>query len=341
MRLESLQVYRYDLPMDPPLALGGEIAKTRSGLLVRVINSYGDAGYGDTAPLPGFSSDTLDDAITSLETIAKSLLHKNLKCYGIANWFAGQTLCPSARFGMESALESLTATQAGQPASDGAVLPICGLITQTDDLREARELVAAGYRTLKVKVGRRPPNEELAYLVKLRETLGDEITLRLDANRAWSLPEAIAFANGVAPLRIAYLEEPLQNHTDLAALSDAVDFPLALDESLTGIDPQHFTPGRGVAAFVLKPTVLGGLSVALAWVRRARDLGITPVISGAFECGVGLAALVRLAASAMPAGVAAGLDTYTRLGRRRTHQTSCGRPRFHGRHGNDRAGNRR
>jgi O-succinylbenzoate synthase len=63
-------------------------------------------------------------------------------------------------------------------------------------------------------------------------------------------------------------------------------------------------------AFVLKPTLLGGISRTLRAAGRAHRLGVTPVISSAYESGVGTAALVALAAGIGDRPVAAGLDTY-------------------------------
>jgi O-succinylbenzoate synthase len=66
-------------------------------------------------------------------------------------------------------------------------------------------------------------------------------------------------------------------------------------------------------AVVLKPTLLGGISPTLRLVNRAKELGITPVISSAYETGVGTLALVALAAGVGDKDVPAGLDTYRRL----------------------------
>jgi O-succinylbenzoate synthase len=88
---------------------------------------------------------------------------------------------------------------------------------------------------------------------------------------------------------------------------------VALDESLVGIQPEELEEHRYARAFVLKPTLLGGISHTLRVAEQALRLGVTPVISSAYESGVGTAALVALAAGIGDRPVPAGLDTYRRL----------------------------
>jgi len=84
---------------------------------------------------------------------------------------------------------------------------------------------------------------------------------------------------------------------------------VALDESLVEIEPEKVEETFAVA-FVLKPTLLGGLSRTLRVAGRALRLSVTPVVSSAYESGVGTAALVALAAGIGERPVPIGLDTH-------------------------------
>ena len=86
--------------------------------------------------------------------------------------------------------------------------------------------------------------------------------------------------------------------------------PVALDESLVGMEPDGLGDHRYARAVVLKPTLLGGISRTLLMAERALRLGMTPVVSSAYESGIGTAALVALAAIIGVRPVPAGLDTY-------------------------------
>jgi O-succinylbenzoate synthase len=86
--------------------------------------------------------------------------------------------------------------------------------------------------------------------------------------------------------------------------------PVALDESLVGIRPEELGEHRYARAFVLKPTLIGGISRTLLVAELALRLGVTPVVSSAYESGVGTAALIALAAGIGDHEIPAGLDTY-------------------------------
>jgi o-succinylbenzoate synthase len=136
--------------------------------------------------------------------------------------------------------------------------------------------------------------------------------LRLDANRAWVLAEAVAFGRAVAACRIEYLEEPLTDPVGLTEFHAATGIPTALDESLQECESQTLAIPDGVAALILKPAVLGGLAVTLAFIRLAAAHRLKCVITSVFESGIGLAALAGLAAAA--GGGPHGLDTGRWLG---------------------------
>ena len=164
-----------------------------------------------------------------------------------------------------------------------------------------------GYRTVKLKVGGRTVAGDLRLVRELGEMLGDSISLRLDANRAWGYEEAAEFVRA-AP-RFEYVEEPLSDPARLPHLAGEFSVPVALDESLVGMEPEELGEHRYARAVVLKPTLLGGISRTLRTAERALRLGMKPVISSAYESGVGTAALVALAAGIGEHPVAAGLDT--------------------------------
>jgi O-succinylbenzoate synthase len=135
--------------------------------------------------------------------------------------------------------------------------------------------------------------------------------LRLDANRAWGFGEAVAFARAVRDVRVEYVEEPLADAALLPRFADDTDLPVALDESLVRMEPEDLEDHRYASAVVLKPTLLGGISRTLRMAEVANRLGIAPVVSSAYEGGVGTLGLISLAATIGEAP--AGLDTYRRL----------------------------
>ena len=227
---------------------------------------------------------------------------------------------PSVRFGLELAVWNLYAASSHKSLPQlvtpqpRTTVPVNGLLSGEPHgiLDEAGRMKHAGYRSVKLKVGVRTVAEDVGLVRALGEALGDGTSLRLDANRAWSYGEASEFVRETrrwAP-RFEYVEEPLADPAGLPELVQEFGVPVALDESLLGMGPGELVLHRYARAIILKPTLVGGISRTMQLAERALSLGMTPVISSAYESGVGTAALVALAAGIGEHPVPAGLDTY-------------------------------
>ena len=131
---------------------------------------------------------------------------------------------------------------------------------------------------------------------------------RLDANRAWTLEDAIEFCTRVGPDKIEYIEEPVANANDHAEFIKASPIPLALDETLVENDFSQINL-NGVKAIVLKPSLLGGFKATEKLIDIAKDNGILPVLSSTFESGIGVRSIALFAAKTGLLNIAAGLDT--------------------------------
>ena len=325
MNLVGFDLYRYRLPLRGPLVLKGTTLSQREGLLLRLSGDDGSEGWGETAPLPGFSRESLTEVAAQLRRLAETMIGSEVTedwmiPYGMFGREMDRfALASSARFGFELALWNLYAASSGKtlpelvaPSPKKKVL-VSGLLSGPPEtvLEGARRMRDAVYRSVKLKVGTRTVAEDLRLLRALGEELGDGVSLRLDANRAWSYEEAAEFARGAPGFE--YLEEPLADPLRMPDLAREVGVPLALDESLVGMEPDELEKHRYARAVVLKPTLLGGISRTLSIAERALRLGMTPVLSSAYESGVGTAALVALAAGIGERPIPAGLDTYRAL----------------------------
>ena len=324
MKLACFDLYRYRLSFSRLLTLESLTLFHREGLLLRLSGDDGSEGWGETAPLPGFSVESQGEAASQLRWLAGSMMGREVKedwvdPYGeFGRELDGIT--PSVRFGFELAVWSLCGASSGRTLpevvtpSPRLVVPVNGLLagSPAEVLAEARRMRDAGYRSIKLKVGARTVAEDVVLVRALGEELGEGISLRLDANRAWGYGEAAEFVCGTAGVRFEYVEEPLADPARLPGLVREFGVPVALDESLVGMEPEKVEETFAVA-FVLKPTLLGGISRTLRMAGRALRLGVTPVISSAYESGIGTAALVALAAGTGDRPVPAGLDPYRAL----------------------------
>ena len=328
MKVTGFDAYRFRLPLTGPLALRGVALTSREGLLLKLTGEDGAVGWGETSPLPGFSPESLSDASRELRGLETFIVGRDVT----GGWLGADgelsrlldeaNLTPSVRFGSELALWNLhgasTDTPLPQLISPGyrPGVPVNGLLTGSPDevLEGARGMRQAGYAAVKLKVGARSVAEDAGLLRAVREAIGEDVSLRLDANRAWSFDEALEFAREIEGQGVEYLEEPLTDPAGLEEFARASGVAVALDESLVGMEPEALENHRYAAAIVLKPSLLGGISRTLRLAERAAGLGgMRPVISSAYETGVGTAALVALAAGIGTGDIPAGLDTYRRL----------------------------
>jgi len=320
MKLARYELYRYSLPFSRPLVLEGTVQRRRESLLLRLSGDDGSEGWGEAAPLPGFSRESLDEAAEQLRRLAGSMVGREatddwVDPHGEFVRELGRA-APSVRFGLELAVWNLWAAYSGRSLpqlvapSPRTEVPVSGLLSGSpgEVLEEARIMREAGYRSVKLKVGARTVPGDVGLVRALGEELGEGVSLRLDANRAWRYEEAAEFVRGTP--RFEYVEEPLADPARLPNLVRELGVPVGLDESLVAMDPEALDQHRYARAFVLKPTLLGGISQTLRVAERARSLGVTPVVSSAYESGIGTAALVALSAGIGDRTVATGLDTY-------------------------------
>jgi len=281
-------------------------------------------GWGDIAPLPGFSSESLVDAECELGAVVEWLGTGEVSSErGAWTGVDLDALSPSVAFGLDTALASLWDAHRADsleglalPAFSVAI-PVNGLLVGDRDqiLRDGRALIEGGCRTLKLKLGMRSLADDVALTRSVRDELGDRAVIRLDANRCWSLRDAIDFGEQVGTQGIAYIEEPLADPLALPAFYNATRIPVALDESLRELAPEDLAEREDVGAVILKPTLMGSVARVQRWAHQAMELQALPVISASFESGVGILGLARLASRLPRTDIAVGLDTYRWLRR--------------------------
>lgn len=164
---------------------------------------------------------------------------------------------------------------------------------------QARRLVETGHRTLKVKVGR-DPEEDMIRLEAIRDAVGYDVTMRIDVNMNWSVSTAIRWIRKMEKFKLQYVEQPVPRGDvrDLAAVSRAVDVPIAADESIQSLrDALQLIGHKACEVFVVYISESGGLVRTRQIVDLANEAGIACVIGTWGEAGVATAAELHLIAS--------------------------------------------
>jgi O-succinylbenzoate synthase len=329
MMCTGFRLFTYRLPLTQPVTFGAVTVAERTGLVVRLESAEGHIGWGEAAPVPGFSIEGCDqvevELIDCLHAVkGRPLGDTPVLLFGaLAGSLKGTFVSPSVRFAVETALLQLLAADRGVRlagllnANAVDTLRVNGFVTGSpaEVIERARQLQRNGYRAIKVKVGRRDLEEDIATVKHVYHELDSRCGLRLDANRAWTLDQATEFLSAVAGLDIEYIEEPVQTAQCLRELmirrqtARELTTPIALDETLREIEPGDLSRWLGVSAVILKPTLLGGIERTAAFAAAARKQRINAVLSSSFESSLGVAVLGQLAAACGTPGVPVGLDT--------------------------------
>jgi o-succinylbenzoate synthase len=204
------------------------------------------------------------------------------------------------------------AADAGWPDPVRRQVPVNVTVPACDPER-AREIVLGsnGCRTAKVKVAERGQvmAHDQARLEAVRDALGPDGLIRIDANGGWSVDEAVALVPVLdrAAGGLEYVEQPVAGVEDLALVRRRVDVPIAADESIRrAADPYRVWDLEAADIAVLKVQPLGGVRACL---RIAEDIGLPVVVSSALETSIGIAAGVALAAALPELPYACGLAT--------------------------------
>lgn len=324
-----MRLREFSVALASPLRTAREEMTERTGFLVGVGpggdetagatdgSGLGSApGIGEATPLPGWTE--------SLATCASTLRDaaETGPAGALADLDADET--PAARHGLGLALADAAARDAGRslaerladraglpdPAGSVPVNATIGDGTAAAATREAERAVADGYRCLKVKVGARPLDDDVERLRAVRRAVGPAVDLRADANGAWDRATARRALDRLAPLDLAYVEQPLPA-ADLAGaarLRAETTVPIALDESLAERSVETVLRADAADVVVIKPMALGGPDRAIEAACRAREAGVDPVITTTVDAVVARTAAVHVA-SAVPDVPACGLAT--------------------------------
>ena len=317
----------YRLPFRERFSTSREAATYRFGAIVEVSLETGVKGLGEVAPLPLSHPAALAAALEPAPALLAELTGQSLdEALGnLERYVESRSLPVSLICGVETALLDALARQLGRRLSTllasfkGPVktaVPVNALIGEislSDSVDQAVEAAAAGFSCIKLKVGgRRRPEQDIELVRAVRQAIGPDIALRLDANGAWSFPEATAVLSGCRAYDPQYVEEPLASALlhELPALRDRTGVPIALDEALADLsDVQSILEGRYADVLVIKPQVVGGLRMSQKIIEAASRRGIECVLTSSIESGIGVAAILQLAAAMPEVRLASGLAT--------------------------------
>lgn len=258
-------------------------------------------GIGECAPLPDLSIENPKKMNGKLLQVCDEIAYFSAAPEELRAW-------PSIRFGLETALLDL------QNGGKRILFPsdftegkkgiqINGLIwmgTPEFMKKQIKAKLDAGFRCLKMKIGALDFETEFELLKAIRkEFSADDITLRVDANCAFTLKTALEKLKRLSGLQIHSIEQPIETGrwNEMAELCQKSPVPVGLDEELIGISSEKemykLLDTIRPAYLILKPSLHGGFAACEKWIELAKACGTGWWITSALESNIGLNAIAQ------------------------------------------------
>ncbi len=309
----ELYVQRHALDLSVELPFLTVPRNKREVMVLGVPCAGGQIFWGEVAPLPGFSRESLDDAERELRDVLPRvpvLDHTALSDISAWESLIAEVRSPALRCGFEGALLEYLMSHDSWALSHiihQTILSNALIVAKTED--EAVERIAEaerrGFRSIKLKVTPESWRAVVSAMKRSRNRGDSEVSFRLDGNRSLSRGEFEELAEQSSELPIEYVEEPLRDIQDIPHVITSTSLSLALDETAREVSRDQWQ-AWGIRHVVLKPALQGGWISLGSEIRSLEREGITVTLSSSFESGLGLRSIVLMAAlheTSSPIGV--------------------------------------
>jgi L-alanine-DL-glutamate epimerase-like enolase superfamily enzyme len=274
VRITNLETTAVRTPMREPLKWPGGTRLSASGLLVEIHTDEGIVGIGE-APGP-----TLPTIRTIIEAELGQFVLEQDPCR--VEWLVHRMeeysrnwsgIAAYAIAGIEMALLDIKGKALGVPVAEllGGLgrdrVPVVGYLFIDEpeaNAQKAADFVAAGYGELKLKVGR-DYGQDHDTLAAIRDRVGTDVKIRIDANMNWSVPAAVKWIRGLEKFDLQYVEQPVPDFDvhGLAQVRRSVAVPIAADEACTTVrSALDLIAADACDVLVVYPSEAGGLTRA-------------------------------------------------------------------------------
>lgn len=313
--MRKAEFLKHTLDFKSPGGTSRGVLHSKPSWIVK-LEEGGKTGFGEVSLLPGLS---IDDRPKIEQTLRQVLLdwQEGKEPADLENW-------PSIRFAIEVGQLSLKAESPftlfpSDFSEKEEGIEINGLVwmgSKKEMKARIREKLDQGFHCIKLKIGAINFAEELDLLKAIRqEYTANDVELRVDANGAFSPLEALEKLNRLAEFDLHSIEQPIRRKQweDMAALCNASPIDIALDEELIGIksedEMREMLDTIRPQAIVIKPGLVGGLSMTRRWIKQAENIEAYWWITSALEGNIGLNAIAQFTATYdtdLPQGLGTG-----------------------------------
>ncbi len=296
------------LPLARPIISAHGIVTARECTLLKLETDVGLVGCGEASPYPGFGNETTASARAALERAVEDSIGWEVDvalAREAPNSLAARGALETALLELQSKARGVSLCERLSTGSAHSVRKIqCNVLVSGEDpvevAREAASAKARGFETFKLKVGALTVERDRLRAAALRDAVGPDAKIRLDANQAYCESEAADAIAAFAPFEIEYLEQPVAaaDIDAMASVRAKSPIPLAADEAAIGLDDVRRLIAREAAdVIIIKPGAAGGPRAALSIAREARHAGLDLVVTSIIDSAVGVATALHVAAA--------------------------------------------
>lgn len=255
-------------------------------------------GIGECSYLPGLNPENIETYENKISEVCNRINEHEF-------WLdTGLMKHPSIHFGLEIALLDLKSKGSKilfdtDFSKNETPIPINGLIwmgSVENMMQQVDKKIDEGFRCIKLKIGAIDFNKELHILESIRRK-SESIELRVDANGAFTIEDALTKLTQLAEFNLHSIEQPIKagQFKAMSQLSEKSPLPVALDEELIGkftLNQKSETLDQINPPFIiLKPSLIGGIKGSIEWIKLAEQRGIDWWITSALESNIGLNAI--------------------------------------------------
>ena len=311
MKITGLELFHISIPFAKPYHLSKKYG-TRydaESVILKVHTDEGIVGLGEADPLNPFSDETPATVmavtrdmiaphligqnpirISALESHLDMLVHGNLLARGAVNM---------ALFDISGKSYNLPAHMllGGLYQDKLPLLSPIGSGTPDQDANSIQKLIEDGYKTVMLKMGALPIEDEIQRMIAVEKKFGDRIKIIVDANQGWTLAETLEFIDGISGSRPVLLEQPIERDDveGLKRIRSRAPCPLSADEGLASIrEAATLIREQAVDAFSIKVSKNGGLSKSKRIAEMAHAFGLKVLMNSMFDFGITQAASLQL-----------------------------------------------
>jgi len=307
----KVAISRRTLALREPLRTAWGELSSRELFELTLEASDGAVGRGEAAPLEPYDGVGAEAVAAALEGY-RPVLEAGEGVRGDRLYDACRAVVdlPQALAAVDLALWDLAGRRAGRPVAAlltdrpldrVAVNATIGATDRASAAAAAAAAARARYPCVKLKVG---VGDDAGRVAAVRAAAGPAMALRLDANGAWDVEEAVRMIEALAPAGLELVEEPVHGIYEMRAVRERTAVRVALDETAA----QPGALAAGVAdAVCLKVSRAGGISSLLVQASLVRAGGAEPYLASTYDGPLGVAAAVHAAAAlrvALPCGLA-------------------------------------